>query len=112
MVQMERSFKPSDVTADLLRSSLRGDLLRPDDLRYEDARRVYNAMVDRRPELIVRCAGVGDVIDAVVFGRDNQMPIAVRGGGHNVTGNALADGGMTIDLSGMKGLRIDPRRRI
>jgi FAD/FMN-containing dehydrogenase len=94
-----------------IKSGLRGELIRPDDAGYDDARRIYNAMIDRRPALIVRCAGVGDVIDAVNFARANNVPVAVRGGGHNITGNALADGGMTIDLSGMKGMRIDPQLR-
>jgi FAD/FMN-containing dehydrogenase len=97
---------------DELKSALRGDVIRPGDADYDDIRRIYNAMIDRRPALIVRCAGVGDVIDAVCFGRANHVPIAVRGGGHNVTGNALADGGMTIDLSAMKGMQIDPQLRI
>ncbi|MCE3552914.1 FAD-binding oxidoreductase [Pseudonocardia sp. RS11V-5] len=101
-----------DSAADLLKSDLRGDLVRIRDADYEDARRIYNAMIDRRPEVIVRCAGVGDVIDAIKFGRAHGLPISVRGGGHNVTGNALADRGLTIDLSLMKGLRIDPRLRI
>jgi len=112
MNQQAPSISPFSVAVDLLKSDLRGDLIRPGDSNYEDARRIYNAMIERRPELIVRCAGVGDVMDAVDFGRENNVPIGVRGGGHNITGNALADGGMTIDLSAMKGLRVDPRLRI
>ncbi len=108
MNQQAQSATPVSVAVDLLKSDLRGDVIRPSDANYEDVRRIYNAMIERRPELIVRCAGVGDVIDAIAFGRENNVPIAVRGGGHNVTGNALADGGMTIDLSAMKGLRVEP----
>jgi FAD/FMN-containing dehydrogenase len=111
MNQQAQSATPLSVAVDLLKSDLRGDVIRPSDANYEDVRRIYNAMIERRPELIVRCAGVGDVIDAIAFGRENNVPIAVRGGGHNVTGNALADGGMTIDLSAMKGLRVDPQLR-
>jgi FAD/FMN-containing dehydrogenase len=109
MVQVEQ--RPRHLDVDVLRSSLRGDLIRADEPEYEDARRIYNAMIDRRPDLIVRCAGVGDVIEAVGFARANNLSIAVRGGGHNVTGNALADGGITVDLSRMKGLHVDPVRR-
>ncbi|WP_433508156.1 FAD-binding oxidoreductase [Pseudonocardia halophobica] len=112
MDQDRQSAASFGSAVDLLKSDLRGNLVRAGDADYEDTRRVYNAMIDRRPEIIVRCAGVGDVIDAVKFGRRHDLPIAVRGGGHNVTGNALADRGLTIDLSPMKGLRIDPRLRI
>ena len=68
-------------------------------------------MIDRRPALIVRCAGVADVIDAVNFARTNSLLVAVRGGGHNAAGNAVCDGGIVIDLSPMKGIHVDPMRR-
>src|SRR5437588_6974672 len=94
------------------RQGLRGALLGPSDEGYETTRRVWNGMIDRRPALIVRCAGVADITDAVTFARTHNLLVAVRGGGHNVTGNAVCDGGLMIDLSPMKGLRIDPVRRI
>src|SRR5260221_9251812 len=94
-----------------LRPSLRGALLRPGDDSYEAARRVWNGMIARKPALIVRCAGVADVITAVNFARTNHLLVSVRGGGHSVAGNAVCDGGLMIDLSGMKGIQVDPARR-
>src|SRR5207237_8712705 len=85
-----------------------GTLLRPGTDAYEAARRVHNAMIDRRPSLIVRCAGVADVVSAVNFARENALLVAVRGGGHNVAGLGVCDGGIVIDLSRMKGIRVDP----
>src|SRR5712691_9765658 len=94
------------------RARLRGALLGSSDLGYEEARQVFNAMIDRRPALIARCAGAADVIEAVEFARIHELAVAVRGGGHNVTGAAVCDDGLVIDLSAMKGLRIDPEARI
>jgi FAD/FMN-containing dehydrogenase len=94
-----------------LQTSLRGQLVRPADPGYDEARVVFNAMIDRRPALIVRCAGVADVLAAVTFARATGLLVAVRGGGHNVTGSAVCDGGLVIDLSTMKGVRIDPAAR-
>src|ERR1700730_2651379 len=85
-----------------LKASLRGALLSPGDPGYEDARRVWNGMIDRRPTLIARCRGVADVIQAVNFARTHELLVAVRGGGHNVAGNAVCHGGLMIDLSAMK----------
>src|SRR4030095_10872182 len=93
------------------RSSVRGELLRPVDAGYETARKVWNGMIDRRPALIIRCAGVPDVIAAVQFARTHDLLVAVRGGGHNVAGHAVCEGGLMIDLSCMKGLRVDPVQR-
>jgi FAD/FMN-containing dehydrogenase len=93
------------------RQGLRGALLGPSDEGYETIRRVWNGMIDRRPALIVRCAGVADIIDAITFARTHNLLVAVRGGGHNVTGNAVCDGGLMIDLSPMKGIQVDPVRR-
>src|SRR3989440_10483596 len=87
---------------------LRGKLLRPGDDDYDSSRRVFNAMIDKHPALIARCAGVADVIQAVNFARQNNLVVAVRGGGHNVAGNAMCDGGLVIDLSGLKTVRVDP----
>ncbi len=92
-------------------SKLRGELLRPGAPGYEEARFVWNDLIDKRPALIARCAGVGDVIDSVNFARENNLLLAVRGGGHNVAGNAVCDGGLVIDLLPMKGIRVDPDRR-
>jgi FAD/FMN-containing dehydrogenase len=91
-------------------SKLRGGLLRPGDPGYEEARLVWNDLIDKRPALIARCAGVRDVIDSVNFARENDLMMAVRGGGHNVAGNAVCDGGLVIDLSPMKRIRVDPER--
>jgi FAD/FMN-containing dehydrogenase len=91
-------------------SKLRGELLRPGDPGYEEARLVWNDLIDKRPALIVRCAGVDDVIDTVNFTRENDLLMAVRGGGHNVAGNAVCDGGLVIDLSPMRTIRVEPER--
>ena len=79
-------------------------MLRHSDAGYDDARKVWNGMIDKRPALIARCAGVADVMDAVNFARTNNLLVSVRGGGHNITGNAVCDGGLMIDLSPMKGI--------
>ena len=88
-------------------TSLRGPLLQPGDAGYDDARIVWNGMIDLRPALIARCAGVADVIQAVNFARDNHLLVSVRGGGHNITGYAVNDGGIVIDLSQMKSVHVD-----
>jgi FAD/FMN-containing dehydrogenase len=89
----------------------KGALLRPGDAGYDEARRVHNGLIDRRPALIARCAGVADVVSAVGVARDRGLPLAVRGGGHNVAGLAVVDDGLVIDLSGMKGIHVDPGAR-
>jgi len=93
------------------KSSLRSELLQSGDAGYDEARKVWNGMIDKRPALIARCAGVADVIHCVNFARANNLPIALRGGGHNVAGNAVCDGGLMIDLSRMKSVRVDPTQR-
>jgi FAD/FMN-containing dehydrogenase len=90
-----------------LRSSVRGAIIHPGDETFESARQVYNAMIDRRPALIVRCTDVADVIAAVDYARTNQLLTAVRGGGHNGGGLGTCEGGLVIDLSAMKGVRVD-----
>lgn len=90
---------------------LRGALIRPQDAGYDAARRVWNGLIDKRPALIVRCAGAADVIRAVQFARDAHLTVAIRGGGHSFAGHALYDGGLVIDLSGMKGIRVDQEKR-
>ncbi|HEV8713690.1 MAG TPA: FAD-binding oxidoreductase, partial [Candidatus Binatia bacterium] len=83
----------------------------PGDAGYDQARKIWNGMIDKRPSLIVRCRGVADVVNAVNFARTNTLLVSVRGGGHNIAGNAVCDGGLMLDLSGMKGIRVDPVRR-
>ena len=94
-----------------LRSSVRGSVIQPGEATYESARTVYNAMIDKRPALIVRCVGVADVIAAVDYARTNHMLTAIRGGGHNGAGLGTCEGGLVIDLSGMKGARVDQAAR-
>src|SRR5258706_1472697 len=93
------------------RGSLSGQLIPPGDPEYESARKLWNGMIDRYPALIVRCANRVDVANAVGFARECDLPVAVRGGGHNSAGNAICDGGLVIDLSRMKGVQVDPARR-
>ena len=83
----------------VLAAALRGQVIRPDDPAYDEARRVWNGMIDKYPALIARCTGTADVVAAVQFARANGLLVAVRGGGHNVAGNAVNDGGLVIDLS-------------
>lgn len=97
------------ISVDQLVGSLRGQLIQAGDADYEDARRVFNAMIDRRPRFIVRCADVADVMACVNYARQEGLVLSVRGGGHNVAGFATNDGGLVIDLSRMKGIRVDPR---
>ena len=85
-------------TVEAFGAGLRGALLRPDDAGYDEAREVFNVMIDRRPALIAQCAGSADVIAAVNFAREHELLVAVRGGGHHVAGNAVCDGGLVIDL--------------
>lgn len=94
------------------RQSLQGQLLRPWDAAYDEARRVWNGMIDRRPAFIARCEGVADVIASVNFARENNLLVAVRGGGHQVAGHATCDDGIVIDLSPMNGVFVDPVNRI
>ena len=94
-----------------LKDSLRGEILLPGNGAYESARKIWNAMIDKRPALIARCANTSDVVQAVDFARDNGLLLAVRGGGHNIAGNAMCDDGIVIDLSQMKAASVDADRR-
>jgi FAD/FMN-containing dehydrogenase len=94
-----------------LRSKLRGPIIVPGDAGYDEARSIWNAMIDKRPAAIARCSGVADVMHAVQVAKDHDLLVSVRSGGHNIAGNALCDGGLTIDLSGMKSVRINPDAR-
>ena len=92
-------------------ADLRGELVRPRDDGYDATRAVFNGMIDKRPATIVRCAGAADVIQGVNFARTHDLLLSVHGGGHSVAGNAVCDGGLMLDLSPMKGIRVDPVRR-
>jgi FAD/FMN-containing dehydrogenase len=94
-----------------LANTFAGQLLQPTDRGYEDARRVHNGLVDKRPAVIARCRGLADIADAVHVARTLNLEVAVRGGGHNVAGRATLDGGVMIDLSPMRGIYVDPKAR-
>ncbi len=100
-------------TTDLasLRESVNGPVIGPEDEGYDEARSIWNGMIDRRPVCIARCTGVADVAAAVRFAREGELLVAVRAGGHGVGGHAICDGGLVIDLSPMKGIRVDPQAR-
>src|SRR5512134_531432 len=94
------------------RAGLRGQLLLPDAAGYEQARKIYNGMFDRRPALIARCVGAADVVRSVNFARAHQLLVAVRGGGHSLSGQSVCDDGLMIDLAPMRAVRVDPSRRL
>jgi len=94
-----------------LKAGIKGEILLPSDGAYEGARKIWNAMIDKRPAVIARCATTSDVVRGVNFARDNGLLLAVRGGGHNIAGNAMCDDGLVIDLSKMKAARVDPAER-
>jgi FAD/FMN-containing dehydrogenase len=107
----EQATTVSDEAITALAEALRGRLVQPSDPDYDDVRAVWNGMVDRHPALIVQCAGVADVVTSVNFARQHDLLVAVRGGGHNAAGNAVCDDGLVIDLSRMRGIRVDPLTR-
>lgn len=96
---------------DELKSAVRGPLLLPGDPNFDTARSIWNAMIDRHPAMILRCAGAADVRRGIAFARDHDLPLAIRGGGHNIGGSALCDDGLVLDLSSMKSVRIEPATR-
>jgi hypothetical protein len=96
---------------DALSRRMRGSLIRSDDAGYDEARHIYNGMIDKHPAMIARCASVDDVVAAVTFARENELLVAVKGGGHNGPGLALCEGGLVIDLSALNGVEVDPQRR-
>ena len=102
---------PSDAAIAALKSTLRGELIQPTDPNYDEARKLYNAMHDKRPRLIAAVADVADVIRCVNFARDEKMIVAIQGGGHNAGGLGSVDDGLVIKLSRMKGIRVDPEAR-
>jgi FAD/FMN-containing dehydrogenase len=103
------TFTPDTIAA--LRSKLRGTVALPGEDGYDEARSIWNAMIDRRPGLVVRCLGAADVINAVTLARNEKLLVAIRSGGHNIAGNAVCDGGLLIDLSLMKSVHVDPASR-
>jgi len=105
----KRSLPEAEVNA--LAASMRGRLVRPDAPDYHEVRRIWNAMIERRPALIACCRGPADVITAVKFASKHGMVMSTRGGGHNIAGSALCDDGLVIDLSSMRGVRVNPERR-
>ena len=99
------------VQADSLREKVRGEVIAPGDAAFDEARRVWNGMIDRQPALIVRCTGNADVIATVAFAREHGLPVSVRGGGHNVAGTAVADGAVVIDLSAIRSVVVDVEQK-
>src|SRR5438876_1408290 len=102
----EATLNPEATQA--FQEGLRGPVLRPGDPGYDDARALWNGLIDRRPALIAQCSGAADVVDAVNFAREHDLLVSVKAGGHNVAGNAVNDGGLVIDLSHMRGVHVDP----
>ncbi|WKK66047.1 FAD-binding oxidoreductase [Lutimonas zeaxanthinifaciens] len=94
---------------ELFKNSIRGEVILPQDTGYEESRKVYNAMIDKKPGMIVKCVDVADVISCVNYGRENNLLIAIRGGGHNGGGLGICDDGLVIDLSGIKFVRVDTK---
>ena len=107
---MTATSTPADAIGELAKT-FAGQLLKPADTGYDEARRVHNGLIDKRPAVIARCKGTADVAEAVKLGRSLGLEIAVRGGGHNVAGKAAVDHGLMIDLSAMKGIHVDPKAR-
>jgi FAD/FMN-containing dehydrogenase len=100
-----------EATVEQFKTGLHGELIEPDHPDYEEARKLYNGMIDKYPRMIARCADTADVVNCVNFARENGVLLAVRGGGHNGGGLGVADDGLVIDLSGMRGVRVDPEER-
>ena len=105
----QRTKTPDETEITAFKSSLRGELIQRGDAGYDVARKIFNAMIDRHPAFIVRCTGVADVIAAVRFAPSHDLLVAIRGAGHNIAGTSMCDGGLVIDLSRMKSVRIDPK---
>jgi hypothetical protein len=101
-----------DAAIQKFRTTLRGQSFCPGEQGYDAARTIHNATIDRRPGIIARCAGAADVVACVRFAREHNILVSVRGGGHSIAGKAVCDGGLMIDLSGMKGIRVDPGKQI
>jgi FAD/FMN-containing dehydrogenase len=93
------------------KAQFRGEVLLPWDASYDEVRAIWNAMIDRKPAMIARCTSADDVVQAVKFAHQNDLLVSIRGGGHNIAGNAVCDDGLMIDLSLMKGVQVDPKAR-
>jgi FAD/FMN-containing dehydrogenase len=104
-------IKISKETTENLKSKVKGQVVLPSDSSYDEIREVWNAMIERRPALIVRCAEANDVPHAILFARENGLEISIRGAGHNIAGNALCDDGVMIDFSTMRNVRVDAERQ-
>ena len=109
---VSRALTPTRAQLDELRRSFAGEIITPDAAGYDDARRVWNAVFDRRPALVVRPLSVDDVVAAIRFGRERDLEIAIRGGGHSAIGYSTTDGGLVIDLGRMNAVSVDPARRL
>lgn len=99
------------VKSDELQSRIKGEVLVPGDAGYDDARRVWNAMIDRQPAVIVRCREAADVAPAIAFARESGLELSIRGGGHHIAGHSVSDGGLMIDFSGMRSVAVDSGTR-
>jgi FAD/FMN-containing dehydrogenase len=108
---MSQAVVICDTALEDLRSALRGEVLLPRDAGFDGARQIFNAMIDHRPAFIARCAGAADVVTSVDFARAHRLEVSIRGGGHNVSGKAVCEGGLMVDLASMKSVRVDPQRR-
>ena len=104
--------KLTSKTIEQFRSAIRGQVMVPGDAEYEQARQIWNATIDRKPAIIARCLGNADVMAAIALAREQKLSLAVRGGGHNIAGNAMCDDGLVVDLSLMKSVRVDPDARL
>jgi hypothetical protein len=104
-------LKNQDLDISSLKVGFRGDIIQPGDKSYDESRKVYNAMIDKHPRLIAKCKDVADVISAVNFGRENDIPMSVRGGGHNAGGLGICDDGLVIDLSNINSVHVEPKSK-
>jgi hypothetical protein len=110
-----RSGTTKSISTDIIdkfKAEMRGELITPADDQFESSRKIWNGMIDKKPVLIARCAGVEDVINAVKFSKEHNLLFSIRGGGHNVAGTAIAEGGLVIDLSAMRTVTVDPEQRV
>src|SRR5690242_20166298 len=111
MTMTEAQNVLGEATVGELQAAVRGQVIRPGDSNYDEARAVWNAAHDKHPALVIRCTGAADVIKAIEFARSQGLPLAVRGGAHSIAGFSTVDGGVVIDLSPMKAVTVDPQRR-